>query len=912
MGRERVHLLYIFLMICYQLQTIGAYNYQVGILYGENTKALQSNAGGSLYKKLYNDASQFIFESQLISDGDRLSAAHYAPPDSVFVRNSHFATARAVCSNMINGKDLHGIIIPDDMCDICGGGIGAMIGEVYTPTFALDQAGGSSAFKMMPIEDDILEMLVGVINHFHWTDFIFIYDDDPAFAVMSALMEVAKENGWQIIGYGLEDDLEAMFEDLKTKKVKNILFYCGFEENIVPVRNAAFKTGAMRDTYHWIFGNVGAHGLGQEDFLQTKMRQDGAFITRFKPETAGIQISTTNAVPQNKWPFRQNAAYDAMLTLAEAIKHYQERTNGEKPEAIPRCGSDKKSPLIKDLAEINIEGLTGEIAFNPQGDRINYTINIYSGKDRHNILKAGQWTQDITHWEKKNRKTWPKPGNRLYMQPFRQSDKDVIKILCIEEPPFLFVRGQTRGARQTDNQAFGYQGFIPDLLEEIKKVMEHDGMDFTYELELMSEGNYGRRDSVSGQWDGMIQELIEDDADIAAGALTKTSIREEAIDFTDHFLKSDIKILIKHPNFGVQEYPFVPVYPFHVGVWFTNLAALVVVTVLLWVMARWNPYEWRQMYQRGETGQEEGDTFCIRNVFWYLWSTLMLQSYTRSPRSHSGRLLSSFWFYFVLVMIFMYGLTITPFLKVSKNVLFIRGMGDLLKLEQTVHYGVVRHSPTYDYFKHSTDETIQTVWAQMATLDRDPFVARLNDGVRRVRRSNGRYALISEEKLLMWQANDWPCELFVTGGTSTRIKYALAVPSGSPLRDQLTYAIKKLKKEGILAKLEKTNWKGSQRCANQTTWEKDSVYSLNSNDLMGVYYMFAIGVVLSIIIFILDWVFAMVFPSEPKPVGRSFNRSPSPQRKPTIGMDDFGAAARAPSPPRSPPPDQGGAKTDWI
>ena len=86
-----------------------------------------------------------------------------------------------VCTEMVNGKNLYGVIIPDDVCspDICGGGVGAMIGDVYTPTFALDQAGGSRAFKMVPTADDILEMLQGVVKHFKWTDFIFLYDSDP-------------------------------------------------------------------------------------------------------------------------------------------------------------------------------------------------------------------------------------------------------------------------------------------------------------------------------------------------------------------------------------------------------------------------------------------------------------------------------------------------------------------------------------------------------------------------------------------------------------------------------------------------------------------------------------------------------------------------------------------------------------
>ncbi len=80
---------------------------------------------------------------------------------------------------MVSSKILHGVIVPDDMCDVCGGEIGAMIGDIYSPTFALDQASGSNAFKMLPITEDIVEILVGVVKHFRWTDFIFIYDDRP-------------------------------------------------------------------------------------------------------------------------------------------------------------------------------------------------------------------------------------------------------------------------------------------------------------------------------------------------------------------------------------------------------------------------------------------------------------------------------------------------------------------------------------------------------------------------------------------------------------------------------------------------------------------------------------------------------------------------------------------------------------
>ena len=66
-----------------------------GILYGEKTQSLQSTTGGSLYKKLFNDAAQFIAEHDKISSGDELRPSHYAPSDDTFVRNSHFETIRA-------------------------------------------------------------------------------------------------------------------------------------------------------------------------------------------------------------------------------------------------------------------------------------------------------------------------------------------------------------------------------------------------------------------------------------------------------------------------------------------------------------------------------------------------------------------------------------------------------------------------------------------------------------------------------------------------------------------------------------------------------------------------------------------------------------------------------------------------
>ena len=48
------------------------------------------------------------------------------------------------------------------------------------------------------------------------------------------------------------------------------------------------------------------------------------------------------------------------------------------------------------LLQISYEGLSGEVAFNADGDRVNYTIDVYMGKDKHNILKVTARSSKLT------------------------------------------------------------------------------------------------------------------------------------------------------------------------------------------------------------------------------------------------------------------------------------------------------------------------------------------------------------------------------------------------------------------------------------------------------------------------------------------------------------------------------------
>ena len=49
-----------------------------------------------------------------------------------------------------------------------------------------------------------------------------------------------------------------------------------------------------------------------------------------------------------------------------------------------------------------------------------------------------------------------------------------------------------------------YEGFVFDIIDEISKMLG-----FHYIFKLVDDGRYGNRNQETGEWNGMIQELID-------------------------------------------------------------------------------------------------------------------------------------------------------------------------------------------------------------------------------------------------------------------------------------------------------------------------------------------------------------------------------------------------------------------
>ncbi|XP_071965173.1 glutamate receptor 3-like isoform X2 [Antedon mediterranea] len=863
----------LFVVLCIK-QTFAA-QVSIGAMFGEET------GDGDRYKNIIRDAIQSI--NQNVS---YLSDLHLATISELKLTTEYtYSAIQDICNTMVRERRLTAMIVPEDICKTCRD-VAGVASHASMPIFGLDQGSlnsGSVAFKMYPSPEDVGQFLIEILDYFKWRDFIVIYDYEEIFRNLEPVISAGNMYDWNITSRQLtNDNFPFLAEQLREGRVKNILLYTQAESTTYNILQQAMKLGVMSSGYHWVLANIGV--FIDRTFLE-RISLNQVYLTRFTlnyTQELNYAVPTTINVPLRDWPFRERLAFDSVIAIGHGVRRYRERVMQQDPglpeftilpgnTIMRECPSDRstppESPLSNDLQYYNFEGLSGNVAFGENGNRVNYSIMVVSGQGETIEQIRGEWAQNIEFWEDRWKSQW-RSNTRMSVDAYRQASERILKIVSIEQPPFLrltqydtddddrpvIIDNPDRNRNPIGNERF--EGYIMDLLKEIQNVIPADK--FEYEVDLVSDNKYGSRNLFSNEWTGMIGEIIRGRADIAAGPLTITEDRDSFVDFSIPFMRSGIQVLIKHPSF-VHEYPFSMMYPFGVEVWFLNAFAMAMFTLILYCVNKMNPSEWRALAENGDVYEENADNFNLRNSSWFSMSTMFLQSYDASPRSHAGRVLTGFWWVFCLIMVFLYGLNLSPYMTAAKKAAFIRTAKDLLEQIQ-VNYGCVKEGSTYDFFKNSTDPDYQRVWGYISTAYPDPLVDFVSDGVRRVRESNGDYAFLAESAILKYEAYRKPCDLLITDGFITRSMYGFAVQAGSPLRDQLSYAIEKLYEDGTMDKLEQRWFDYNSDCERETLWERQGLYSLTAVDLQGVYYLMLIGVGCALMVYFIELLAFMLMP----------------------------------------------------
>ncbi|CAH2300629.1 glutamate receptor 2 isoform X3 [Pelobates cultripes] len=778
-----------------------------GLIIGVYSNSIQ--IGGLFPRGADQEYSAFRVGMVLYSTSEFRLTPHI---DNLEVANS-FAVTNAFCSQFSRGVfaifgfyDKKSVNTITSFC-------GTLHVSFITPSFPTD---GTHPF-VIQMRPDLKGALLSLIEYYQWDKFAYLYDSDRGLSTLQAVLDSAAEKKWLVTAINVgninndrkDETYRSLFQDLEIKKERRVILDCE-RDKVNDIVDQVITIGKHVKGYHYIIAN-----LGFTDGDLSKIQFGGANVSGFQivdyddPAVAKF-IQRWSTLEEKEYPgahtstikYTSALTFDAVQVMTEAFRSLRKqrieisrRGNAGDCLANPAVPWGHGVEIERALKQVQVEGLTGNIKFDQNGKRVNYTINIMELKT-NGPRKIGYWSEVD--------KMVVTVTDVLSANDSMGLENKTVIVTTILESPYVMYK---KNADQFEGNE-RYEGYCVDLATEIAR---HCG--FKYKLTIVGDGKYGARDAETKIWNGMVGELVYGKADIAIAPLTITLVREEVIDFSKPFMSLGISIMIKKPQKS-KPGVFSFLDPLAYEIWMCIVFAYIGVSVVLFLVSRFSPYEWHtEEFEDGRETQsnESSNEFGIFNSLWFSLGAFMQQGCDISPRSLSGRIVGGVWWFFTLIIISSYTANLAAFLTVERMVSPIESAEDLSK-QTEIAYGTLDSGSTKEFFRRSKIAVFDKMWTYMKSAEPSVFVKTTAEGVARVRKSKGKYAYLLESTMNEYIEQRKPCDTMKVGGNLDSKGYGIATPKQSPLRNAVNLAVLKLNEQGLLDKLKNKWWYDKGEC----------------------------------------------------------------------------------------------------
>ncbi|CAH0716026.1 unnamed protein product, partial [Brenthis ino] len=672
------------------------------------------------------------------------------------------------------------------------------------------------AVSMRP---DYHRAIVDTIVYYGWKEVIYIYDSHDGLLRLQQLYQTMQPGRTvfkiSIVKriYNASDAMEFLLalEQFDRWSNKRIVLDCNAKNAKSILVEHVRKVQLGRRTYHYMlsglvmddhwenevteYGAVNITGFRivdhsrrtVRDFMENLKRMDPRFKGTISAQTAlmydGVQV-LMDALGRlwKKKPDAFRSALRRAAALANSTKVID--CNPGKSWVVPFEHGDKISRLIK---KTDIEGLTGNISFNEEGHRCNFTLHVVEMTVQSAMMKVATWTD--------------KQGLSLVSQKYVQLHSPIsydtnrtYTITTILQEPFMMLKPAEYGQRE--NQ---FNGFCKDLTDLIAAKLG-----IKYEIRLVRDGAFGKEMS-HHIWNGLVGEIFRKEADIAIAPLAITPERERVIDFSEPFLSIEIPIKpTRTPKQNPGTFSFLR--PLSKEIWLCIIFSFFAVSIVLFLVSRFSPHEWRSV-SITDTHLEQPisntneiilhNEFSIWNSFWFSLGSFMQQGSDVVPRSLSGRIVGTVWWFFALVLVCSYTANLAAYLIVER-----------------IEPAVLRFERTDNHITPN---------------------------------------LVKEENVNVLVESAEDCSL-------TRvckykfINFGIATPKGSPLREGINLAIVNMKRDGLISKL----WRKWLLTTNKPDCdlvkdEESTIIEMTLSQVAGIFYVLVGGLALALGVALLEF-----------------------------------------------------------
>ncbi|EFA00683.2 Glutamate receptor ionotropic, kainate 1-like Protein [Tribolium castaneum] len=906
-------------------------------------------------------------------------------------RDDSFHASKKACNQVQHG--VHAVFGPSD--PLLGAHIHSICDALDIPHLEarldLDTDIREFSINLHPAQHLLNTAFQDVMAFLNWTKVAIIYEEDYGLIKLRELVRSPHNGDLEIhLRQADPESYRAVLKEIKSKEIHNIVI------DTKPSNMQHFLKGIlqlqMNDyKYHYLFTTFDMETFDLEDFKYNFVNMT-AFrvvdvtdlsVQEVLRDMARFQANINADSKLNSTYLQAEAAliYDSVFVFAIGLQTLEQSHTLK----LSNVSCDKEQPWLEGLSLINyinaveFKGLSGPIEFK-EGRRIQFKLDLLKLK-QHALVKVGEWrpgagvnitdraaffdpgTMNVTlvvttilempyvmlHPEKNY------TGNsRFYgfcVDVLESISKEVgfdylldlvpdrkygardaktgqwngmVRELMQHEQPYVMLRTQTN---VVGNER--YEGFCIDLLKEIASMVG-----FEYRIELVPDSKYGVIDLETGEWNGIVRQLMDKKADLAVGSMTINYARESVIDFTKPFMNLGISILFKVPTdkesaffsffsplgfdiwifvggaffmssftlFTLARFtPYEWVYPqpwkrskylvnqlsmsnsfwFIAGtllrqpsgvnpqvptsqqarlfsfmnplamdIWMYVFSAYVLVSITMFVVARFSPYEWHNPHPCDMENELVENQFSLANSFWFTIGTLMQQGSDLNPKATSTRIVGGIWWFFTLIIISSYTANLAAFLTVERMITPIENAEDLAG-QTEIPYGTLESGSTMTFFRDSMIETYKKMWRFMENRKPSVFVPTYEEGIQRV--LEGNYAFLMESTMLDYTVQR-DCNLTQIGGLLDSKGYGIATPMGSPWRDKISLAILELQEKGEIQMLYDKWWKNTgETCSRNEKGKESKANSLGVDNIGGVFVVLLCGLAFAVIIAICEF-----------------------------------------------------------
>ncbi|KAH8303954.1 hypothetical protein KR044_005605, partial [Drosophila immigrans] len=441
-------------------------------------------------------------------------------------------------------------------------------------------------------------------------------------------------------------------------------------------------------------------------------------------------------------------------------------------------------------------------------------------------ISAGYYSNE--HEAKTDLAIWAAGQLRLLNETISPSRR-FFRVGTAESMPWSYLRRhpRTQEPMRTRSGALIWEGYCIDFIARLA-----EKLNFGYEIVAPTTGHMGERNE-TGEWDGVVGDLVRGETDFAVAALKMYSEREEVIDFLPpYYEQTGISIVMRKPMRKTSLFKFMTVL--RLEVWVSIVAALIGTALMIWFMDKYSPYSSRN---NRAAYPYECREFTLRESFWFALTSFTPQGGGEAPKAVSGRLLVAAYWLFVVLMLATFTANLAAFLTVERMQAPVQSLEQLAR-QSRINYTVVENSDTHHYFVNMkfAEDTLYRMWKEMALNVSQDFrkfriwdypikeqyghillainsskpVQNASEGFANVdAHGNADYAFIHDSAEIKYEVTR-NCNLTEVGEVFAEQPYAVAVQQGSHLGDELSYAILELQKERFFEELRGKYWNQSR------------------------------------------------------------------------------------------------------